>query len=449
MRSIVGMAALAFVVLAPSIGQADGSWSRVVVPNSPTILGMGIERNIVWLSTQADGLLGYDGNLWVLHRAEEGGIRSNAYNYTVFVDSRRRKWITRDDSATIDRLDDRGTYSLKSDDVWTYYSYPAQLANRRVFSTAEGRDGEMWFGMRDENHNRPGTLELLIDGADTTTADDQWFHFDNAWTPDSTHFSDDDVRALAIDRAGRLWIGYYASGVDVWDYGDYRTFADDEWQHVTDANGLPSSLVHAIHVAADGRVWVGTLGGLAVFDPAADTWTTIEGLPGLQTLALASDAQGHIWVGTDDGVAMLYASGTVAATYNTDDGIQNPTIASIVVDRLDGTVWAVSKDEATGNTSLNMFESGFGPQSGVFYLYPNPWKTGTSVGPITIFGPPDGSHVEVLDLAGEEIRDLPAKEPYAWDTLDASQREVPSGVYLVRIEVPGGNVTVLKAAIVR
>jgi hypothetical protein len=449
MRSIVWIAALAALVVAPSAGRGDGPWHGIVVPNSPKVLGMAIDRSTVWLSTQADGLIGYDRNLWVLHRQEEGGLRANNWNYTVFVDSRGRKWVTRDDNMAIDRLDDAGTYSYLDDDTWTYYSYPTELANKRVFSTAEGAEGEMWFGMRDENHSRPGTLELFIDGSDTTTIDDQWFHFDNVWTPDSTSFSDDDVRALAVDRAGRLWIGYYSNGVDVWDYGDYRTFSDDEWHHYTQADGLPSDLVHTLHVQPDGRVWVGTLGGLAVFNPSDGAWTRVEGLPGLQVLAIASDAQGHTWVGTDDGVAMLYTSGTVAVTYGTDDGIANPRVTSLVVDASHGTIWGVSEDEETGNTSLDVFDSGFGPQSGVFYLYPNPWREGQSTGPITIFGPPDRSKVEVLDLAGDKLRELASREPYTWDTLDGSENEVPSGVYVVRIETPAGDVTFLKAAVVR
>jgi ligand-binding sensor domain-containing protein len=313
---------------------------------------------------------------------------------------------------------------------------------------AEDADGNKWFGMRDENHNVAGTVECLVERSDSTTVDDEWFHFDNAWTPDSTEFSDDDVRAVAVDHAGRVWIGYYATGADAWDCGNLDTFADDSWDHYAVGTGLPSPLVHTIHVGPDGRVWVGTLGGLAVYSESGG-WTTIGGLPGTQARAIDTDAQGHVWVGTDEGVAMLYSNGGVALTFDLEDGLPNSVIDALVVDKTTGRVWVLSSDESTQAASISSYDSGFVPQGGLVYVYPNPWKAAETSEPLNVFGVPNGSTVEVFDITGESVRTLGRTEPYQWDTLDDDGFEVPSGVYVLRVETPSDDRIFVKAAILR
>jgi len=449
MRNKILGAILMAVLVSCAPPAAAGEWTTLTLPNNAIVYDMDIQGDTIWMSTHRSGLLGYDGDLWVVHLSAEGGIRTNNYNYTVQVDSNGDKWVGRDDADAVDRLDDAGTYTDKTDDIWTYYDYQEELENRRVFSMVEAPQGGMWFGMRDENHNRLGTVELLIENDDTTTDDDVWYHYDNAWTPDSTDFSDDDVRALAIDDPGRLWIGYYATGVDAWDYGNPALYADDSIVHYSSDNGLPSNLVHTLHVGDDGRVWVGTLGGLAVYDGRTDSWRTIEGLPGLQARAIDTDALGHVWVGTENGVAMVYGNGSVAVTYGTEDGIPNDLISEIAVDRENGVVWAVSVDEATQATSLSFLESGYGSSMTNVFAYPNPWKEGRDAPEITVFGAPEGADVTVIDVSGQELRKLRSTEPYVWDTLNGAGNEVSSGIYVVRVETPEGEVLFTKVAVIR
>lgn len=444
---------LTLAILVAAAAGADASrdterpeWNEVRVPGDPELWDVAVEGSTVWLGTQGEGLVGIAGRDSVVHKVADGGIRQDSWNYVVFIDAGGDKWVTRDGGNTLDRLDDGGTLTDKTDDVWSYYSYPEDLANRRVFSVAQDAAGNRWFGMRDENHNRVGTLELMIEEPDSV----RWLHFDNTWTPDSTFFSDDDVRALAVDRENRLWIGYAQLGVDVWDYGDPEVFADDAWIHYSTMNGLPSDLVKRIHVDPSGRVWVGTLDGLAVFDPADETWHTIEGLPGREATAIASDYQGHVWVGTNQGAAVLYRTTEVAFTYDSSDGLVDESIEEIAVDPVRGFVWAISRDESTSETHLNALESPVGEEKSIFPIFPNPWKEGESRGFVNIYAVPDGSSIEVFDLTGQRVRRLEdSSEPYEWDTLDGRGNEVPSGVYMIRIETPLGEEIIRKVAIVR
>ncbi|MCG8458236.1 MAG: hypothetical protein MI919_18305, partial [Holophagales bacterium] len=67
-----------------------------------------------------------------------------------------------------------------------------------------------------------------------------------------------------------------------------RTYTEDD--------GLPSSEVYGVRQAPDGRIWVATRSGLAVYDGA--TWTPIampEGAPYTGLRALDLDAAGRPW----------------------------------------------------------------------------------------------------------------------------------------------------------
>lgn len=422
-----------------------GAWDDVAIPEGAVVLDSAIEGGIVWLSTRNHGLIGYDGGSWVLHLVEDGGIRTNSYNYELLVDGAGDKWIGRDsEDRPVDRLDDAGTFSDKTDDTWLYYSYPEELAIWRVLSMTEDLDGNIWFGMRNEGGKDAGTVDLLIDEGDTAV----WHHYDK--DQDSTAFVDDDVRALAVDLTGRLWIGYYARGVDVWDYGDPSVFADDSWDHYEQYAGLPNNSVIELHVSNDGRVWIGTESGLAVYDPSTDSTEEVEGFSETAINAMDSDARGHVWIGTDEGVTMLYRSGGVAFSYTEEDGIADAVVSEIVVDRLSGTVWAVSEEEATGSGTLNRLTTPYASGETDFFVHPNPLKSGTPFSSVTMVGVPDGSRIEIFDVSGQTVRELPPSvEPYVWDTLDSESLEVPSGVYVVRLETPEGRVAFTKVAIVR
>jgi ligand-binding sensor domain-containing protein len=448
----IALLAAAFLALAGDSWPADPCWEDVFVPpDGPKIYDIGIEGSVIWMSTHRAGLIGHDGSLWVIHLTEDGGIRTNSYNYTLLVDREGDKWIGRDGARTVDRLDDAGTFT-KYDDTWTYYSYGEEMVSSRVFSMAEDCDGNKWFGIVDQNGSQGSTVELLVEHDDTTTDDDEWFAYDNTDEPDSLFFASDHVTALAVDQSCRLWIGHFASGIDVWDYGNPRTFADDSWQHYSDADGLPNNQILKFRVGPDGRVWAGTTGGLAVFDPSDGTWEAVTGLPGIQARTIDIDAHGHVWVGTENGVAMLYSNGVVAEVHEAGPepcDIKHDEIIDLVVDQSNGRVWVVSGDLALDDYAVDVFESGFGPPSGEIYAYPNPWKAGSSTGFVNVFGAEEGSTIEILDVTGQVIRELAPTEPYIWDTLDASFDEVPSGLYIARVRTPDGRVRLLKMAIVR
>jgi diadenosine tetraphosphatase ApaH/serine/threonine PP2A family protein phosphatase len=433
--------ACATAVLALTL-TAGAQWERIDITEN-RILDFAVEGSVPWLSVNSTGLVRYDGTT-VVHNTTTSGIRQNSWAYVVFVDSRGLIWLGRDGSRTVDVLDNAGTPGVFDDDTWSYFSYPDDFANQRVFSMTEDLDGNLWFGMRDEAGNRVGTLEFYDPAADTV------LHFDNSFEPFETQFSNDDVRALAVDHENRLWIGYFAAGIDVWDYGDITTFADDEWQHFDLGTGLPSNRIFELHATEDGRVLAGTQAGLTIFDPDGGPPTVIDELPGSDVRTIATDQRGYIWLGTDEGIAMLYPGGSVIRTFTTGDGLTNPTVDRIAVDRSTGTVWALTVGESIAETDLHRYVSDISVPGRTMPVYPNPWRAGGERAEITILGVEDGSKVEIFDVTGQRVRTLSSREePYTWDTLDDDDYEVPSGLYIVRVEGPDGASEFARVAIIR
>jgi hypothetical protein len=85
------------------------------------------------------------------------------------------------------------------------------------------------------------------------------------------------------------------------------------------------------------------------------------------------------------------------------------------------------------------------------YVYPNPFNRSTHSNGVVIAGLPSDARVEVFTLDGTRVRELTETEGtggLTWDGLDAWGRDVPSGMYLIRVEDQGGVVVLRKAAVI-
>jgi ligand-binding sensor domain-containing protein len=99
------------------------------------------------------------------------------------------------------------------------------------------------------------------------------------------------VRSIAQDVEGRLWVGTLG-GVSRFDGHDFRNYALQE--------GLPEAQVNAVLSAQDGTVWLGAGGSLVAF-----RGERVQVLPlpaearGARILCLAETASGELLIGTD------------------------------------------------------------------------------------------------------------------------------------------------------
>jgi len=108
----------------------------------------------------------------------------------------------------------------------------------------------------------------------------------------------DNVLSVFIEKNGAKWFGT--------DMGVARDSGDntlENWVVYTIAEGLANDVVQAIAADQNGNIWLGTQGGISVFDGKTFTnFNTEKGLNSNNILCINVDSKGVIWIGTDNGV---------------------------------------------------------------------------------------------------------------------------------------------------
>ncbi len=208
-----------------------------------------------------------------------------------------------------------------------------------VASMVEDAEGSLWIGT-----NR-GIVRRLPGGR-------------NLHHPVRMSQGTDYVWSLLADGEGRLWIGHQtgllvclpapaatlsadtaAAAPPSWRVAaGPNARADDgrllvpaapgEARFYTTADGLAHNNVQALRQFADGRVWIGTRGGLSVFDGARfRNYSAAHGLSA-RVSTLAEDRDGNVWVGTQtSGAAKIVRGGFVS--YAEGEGLGNADVFSM------------------------------------------------------------------------------------------------------------------------
>lgn len=152
-----------------------------------------------------------------------------------------------------------------------------------------------------------------------------------------------ETRSLALSRSGALWLGTRTKGLFRYDNGAVRNWRHDD----ADPDSLPHNMVLALHEDRQGRVWIGTLDGLALID-ADGRLTRLSTNAGahasqsgnlVRSIYQAKDDT--IWIGTHSGLLRLVQLGPDGARFeriSTQDGLLSNTIYGILED-LSGALW--------------------------------------------------------------------------------------------------------------
>ena len=133
----------------------------------------------------------------------------------------------------------------------------------------------------------------------------------SAWHSFSAALSDIDFSGTRLtyeDREGNVWIGLWGSGLVFCDPASVRCY--------TEAEGLPDREVRHLAEDGDGRLWIGTMGGMACMEAGHirrfDTDDTVS--------ALVVDGAGQVWSGGDRGRVYQWAGSTSRAIPVAEEG---------------------------------------------------------------------------------------------------------------------------------
>jgi len=121
------------------------------------------------------------------------------------------------------------------------------------------------------------------------------------------------------DSQGRIWIGTFGGGVSK--YID----SNNTFKRYTTANGLPHDIVFSIEEDHYGNLWMGTINGLAKFNPATETFRTYTTDDGLRN----NEFNWRTSLNTHDG--KLYFGGRDGYISFKPEDMKNDTFVSNVV----------------------------------------------------------------------------------------------------------------------
>ena len=107
-----------------------------------------------------------------------------------------------------------------------------------------------------------------------------------------------DIRSLAREKPGTLWIGT-AAGLYRWRDGQLRAW--------TTRDGLLSASIQALACEPDGTLWIGTLGGglARMKDGQIFNITSQQGLEDNVVSQILLDEFGNLWLGSNHGIMRL------------------------------------------------------------------------------------------------------------------------------------------------
>lgn len=208
-------------------------------------------------------------------------------------------------------------------------------SRRDVQSLAEAPDGSIWVGTQGLARIDPHTLavrdlqlpalsdspvlSLLRQGPYMLigtyngayrydTRNNQLIHYGHAADrPDS--LAGDTVRQI-VRVGSSVWYAT-SSGISIARDPLQTSGFVNLRQRAGDPSGLPQNLVDSIAVDTRGRVWVGTLGGVAMLPQGdAPPWRfqrlgTGDGLISDKVTALLPDSDGNLWLSTSNGISVI------------------------------------------------------------------------------------------------------------------------------------------------
>jgi ligand-binding sensor domain-containing protein/signal transduction histidine kinase len=295
---------------------------------------------VYWIATNGGGVSRFEPNA----SNDGSGARKLFAAYPVGNSSvtNRVNSLFEDRAGNIWAATDGGLFRLDGGDIkgsfhrveLNFKSHPEERAE--VQELVEDAEGSLWIG------TSYGLVRRLPDG--------RMIHH-----PIQPEESVDYVNEVLLDKAGRLWLGHQAGLIVLDPAPAADETADDSpaWRVLTKgktegakdvnlslpsaqgearwftvADGMVHDNVQALYQSPDGQMWIGTRGGVSLFDGAHfRNYTAKEGLNN-RINAVAEDRDGNLWVGTQSSGAMkIIRNGMIS--YHESDGLGSADIISL------------------------------------------------------------------------------------------------------------------------
>ncbi len=283
--AVTGRAGAALPRVVDRLGLASG------ISNGYVLDILHDDKGYTWIATE-DGLNRYDGYEFRIFTTSDG-LSGDKLNSICMDAGHGCLWI-----AT--QYDGLNSLDLATSDIKTYRHDPGDstsIADDYITSVslASGRNG-LW-------------VTTYWDGLDYLDLDSGKFTHHNETTVEGWP-SNKTWCVAESPYTGELYIGLDVAGMMIY---DPKTGKIKHYVHnPADPSSIPANHVRSILIDRGGNVWVGTLRGLALFNPSAESFTTV--VPSCQIYDLMADSDGRVWAACENsGIAIVDPSSAMLA----------------------------------------------------------------------------------------------------------------------------------------
>ena len=225
------------------------------------------EHNGLWTAFNAAGI-----SLLITNSAQNFGVGRGSNAWTVLADQQQQVWVgTRDE----------GLFQFQTNSANHFQTAPgAQILGPWIYALFEDHRHQLWTGTQNGLARWDGRDWKLF-----TTRDG---------------LSENNIRAIAEDAAGNLWIGTEKSGLNFFKDGKFTALQKSP-------DGLPGNDISCLYLDKDGVLWVGTSGhGLARFHNGKwKQYSTENGLVSNSIGYIIEDGDGYLWLGSNAGLMRI------------------------------------------------------------------------------------------------------------------------------------------------
>lgn len=293
------------------------------------------------------------------------------------------------------------------------------------------------------------------------TPENEWYHFSVVATTNRI------LRGygnLSIDQFDTKWFSSNdASRSGLFYFNENKTYEepnDDKSEFISTAQGLNSNDVRAIAVDRRGDVWVGTTLGVNVLSNTSAIPTSPDPLLSLSSVftlrqqsinAILVDPLNQKWIGTNEGLLLVNSDGSrlLATLDSKNSPLLSDRVQSLAMDENAGIIYVGTEE------GLTSFETPFIKPLESFsdlFVYPNPFSIKDNSRLLTIDGLIRDTDIKILSVSGKLVAEFssPGGRTAFWNGTDLEGKLVSSGVYIiVAFDVEGNNITTGKVAVLR
>ncbi len=222
-----------------------------------------------------------------------------------------------------------------------------------VLGIDEDLDGNIWLGV-----NNAGIFRFV--------PEEKRFY---AYNYPGKHIPDYDIFTFRIDSSGNFWVGTALDGVYLFNKqaGLYRHFKHNE----NDSRSLIDNSIRDINIDKNGRICIGTKGGLSLYNKATGDFTNYaesKGLLNSNIKQIRSDKNNNLWISTGKGLFKFDPRSQTFKIYTVEDNLQGNEFA-----------WWSSGETKSG-------EMLFGGPNGLNVFHPDSVKENKTPPPVLITG---------------------------------------------------------------